>query len=171
MISLIGLPLFVWIFLLPHYQAQYWVYSKPLRLFIASDDKATGWVCNFSRFTFLREMRRKKVLEVDFNETCSSAYDLVLHSSKKALITQKMAEMQFLHDTTVVLKVDFGDDNTYGDFMWLLNLTQKFMFKHYAFFDNSFYLLGNPSPAPKTKYSDAKAAPPQIYLWARALSR
>jgi hypothetical protein len=59
MISLIGLPLFVWIFLLPHHQAQYWVYSKPLRLFIPSDDKATGWVRNFFKYLSSRDTAKK----------------------------------------------------------------------------------------------------------------
>ena len=48
--------------------------------------------------------------------------------------------------------------------MWLLNLARKFMIRHYAFFDNSFYILGNPRPAPTPKDSIAKADPPQNYL-------
>jgi hypothetical protein len=161
MISLIGLPLFVWIFPAPHHQAQDRVYSKPLRLVLPSDNTTTGWVRNFSKRTFLHDIRRKRILEVDFNEVRSAPYDSLLQY-QKALIFQKMSELQFLHDTTAVLKIDFGDDNTYGDFMWLLNLAHQLMFKHYAFFDNSFYILGNPRPAPTPK--DSKADQPQIYL-------
>lgn len=159
MISLIGLPLLVWTFLVPHHTEQYRTYSKPIRLFIPSDHRATGWVRDFSKYAFLRDIRRKKILEVDLNETWSSAYDSLLRSQKKALIIQKMSELQFLHDTTTVLKIAFGDDNTYGDFMWLLDLAHKFMFSRYAFFDNSFYFLGNPRPAPTPKDTTEKIGP------------
>ncbi len=164
MISLIGLPLLVWMFLMPQHQRPYQVYPKPLGLFIPSDDKATGWVRKFSKYTFLHDIRRKKILEVDLNETWPPESDSFLKSQKKALIIQKIAELQFFHDTTIVLKVDFGENNTYGDFIWLLNLAHQFMIKYFSYFDNSFYLLGNPRPRPTPKGSAAKADPPQIYL-------
>src|SRR5882757_1895863 len=82
MISLIGLPLFVWIFLAPHHQAQDRVYSKPLRLVLPSDEPATVWKQTFSKKTFLRDIRRKKILEVALNETRSAAYDSLLQYQK-----------------------------------------------------------------------------------------
>lgn len=106
---------------------------------------------NFSKYNFLLGIQRKKIIEVDLNEAWSSAYDSLLRSQKKSLIIQKISELQFFHDTTFVLKVDFGDNNTYGDFIWLLNLAHRFMVRYYAFFDDSFYLLGNPHAAPTPK--------------------
>ena len=164
MISLIGLPLLVWIFLLPRHREQHWIYPRPLRLAIPSDTKATSSMRYFSKYSFLRGIQRKKIIEVDLNEAWPSAYDSLLRSQKKSLIIQKISELQFFHDTTVVLKVDFGDNNTYGDFIWMLTLANRFMVRYYAFFDDSFYLLGNPRAAPTPKDSAAKPDPPEIYL-------
>ncbi len=164
-ISLIGLPLLVWIFLLPHHLEQHWTYPRPLRLAIPSETKVTGSMRNFSKYNFLREIKRKKIIEVDLNEDWRSAYDSFLRSQKESLIIQKISELQFFHDTTFILKVDFGDNNTYGDFMWLLDLSYRFRVRYYAFFDDSFYLLGNPHAAPTPKDSAAKPDPPHIYLW------
>jgi hypothetical protein len=148
MISLIGLPLLVWMFLLPHHSEQSWIYPRPLRLFIPSDGKSTRNIRIFSTYNFLSDIRGKKVLEINFNETWSPYCDSLSRSEKKDFIVRKVEDLQFLHDTTTVLKVDFGDKNTYGDFIWLLALAHKYMMKHYAFFGDAFYLLGNPRQVP-----------------------
>jgi hypothetical protein len=148
MISLIGLPLLVWMFLLPHHPEQSWIYPRPLKLFIPSERSSTRNIRLFSTYNFLSDIRGKKVLEIDFNETWSPGCDSLFISEKKDLIVRKIQDLQFLHDTTTVLKVDFGDKNNYGDFMWLLGLAHRYMLKRYAFFDDHFYLLGNPRPEP-----------------------
>jgi len=60
--------------------------------------------------------------------------------------------MQFLYDTSVVLKIKIGDSNTYGQFIWLVNQAKIYQVKRYTFFDSAFYLLANrPTDTATTK--------------------
>jgi hypothetical protein len=54
--------------------------------------------------------------------------------------------MEFTHDSTTVLKVHFGGNNTYGDFVWLLDQAVKYRCRRYAWFDDNFYFLGEAPP-------------------------
>jgi hypothetical protein len=145
MISLIGLPLLVWICLLPHRPQQHWYYRQPLRLLLPSDKRNTY---GYSKFSVLREIRGKKILDVDLNETWPPGPDSLFQEQRKDFIMKTILELQLLHDTSTVLKVDFGENNRYGDFIWLINKAHPYMVRRYAFFDDSFYLFANPRPHP-----------------------
>lgn len=148
MISLIGLPLLVWVFLLPHPPGQRWNFHQPLRLFLPSDKKVSRFVRGFSKYNVLADIRGKKILVIDLNETWPPGYDSPFIKQRKAFIEKTMLELQLLHDTSTVLRVDFGKNNTYGDFIWLVNLAHTYLLKRYAFFDDRFYLFANPRPDP-----------------------
>lgn len=66
-----------------------------------------------------------------------------LYARKLNFISQEIGRMEFLHDTSVVLKIKFGDSNTYGQFIWLVNQAKIYQVKRYTFFDAAFYILGN----------------------------
>ncbi len=62
-------------------------------------------------------------------------------------MTAEIERLVFTHDTSTVLKVDLGENNSYGDFVWLYNHMAFYKLQHYAFVDNSLYILSNrPSP-------------------------
>ena len=48
--------------------------------------------------------------------------------------------------------------------IWLLTLAHTYRVKHYSFFDDSFYLLGDPRPVPEPKDLNKKADPSHIYM-------
>jgi hypothetical protein len=64
------------------------------------------------------------------------------------LVGKELERLQFEHDTTTALKVVFGDETSYGDFMYVLNLALIYQVKRYALVDNEFYFFINPPPAP-----------------------
>ena len=147
-ISLIGLPILVLLFLHRDHQPIQPV-SKRIKFFLPSDRPDEPYISRFSKQNFLNRIKGKKVLEIDLNEPADSNRTFIMER-KRAFITRKIEELQFLHDTTAVVKVDFDDINTFSDFMWILMEAKAYQLKTYAYFDNSFYLLGTPPPAPPT---------------------
>ena len=69
-----------------------------------------------------------------------------LDTAQKDIILNEMTALNSLHDTTSVLQVNLTNENTYGDFVWVINETIKAGYKRYAFTDSSFYLFPNPVP-------------------------
>ena len=111
--------------------------QRPYRLLIPSPNKLPN--LSFSENAFLQNIKRKKTFEVDLDE---------LDTLKRSFIKRKIEDLQYLHDTTAIVKVNFLDSNTFGDFMWLLTQMHTYKVKRYAFFNNTFYILGNEPPAP-----------------------
>jgi hypothetical protein len=99
----------------------------------------------FSKYTVLRSIQGKKVNAVDLNEEVPS-YDPSRYQEKQGFIQREIGRMEFTHDSTTVLKVHFGDHNSYGDFVWLLDQAVKYRCRRYAWFDDDFYFLGEAPP-------------------------
>jgi len=97
-----------------------------------------------SKYTILQDIRGKKLNSVDLNEEAPT-YDPWFYQQKRDFIAREIGRMQFTHDSESVLKVHFGDKNSYGDFVWLLDQAVRYRCKRYAWFDDDFYFLG---PAP-----------------------
>jgi|SRR6185312_5280827 len=142
MISLIGLPILIFILL---YQGHEPVQLSPKRfkVFLPSAHPDKPNIMRFSEQNFLRKIKGKKVLEIDLNEPSGSNRTFIM-DRKRSFICRKLEELQFLHDTTAVLKVDFGRTDTFSDFVWVLLQAKAYQLKIFAYFDNSFYLLGTP---------------------------
>ena len=58
-------------------------------------------------------------------------------------LSEKLEKFKLTNDTTTVIKVDFGNSNTYGQVVWLLNQTLILQLKKWAYIDNSFYFINN----------------------------
>ena len=91
----------------------------------------------FTKQLVYQKIKGKKVVEVDLDD-----YELI--EEKKRFIVREFQRMQFTGDTLSVLKIDFGCQNTFGQFIWILNLAQIYHVKRYAFTDDSFILFANP---------------------------
>jgi hypothetical protein len=47
-----------------------------------------------------------------------------------------------------VLKIRLGDNNTYGDFVWVFNQAKVYDVKRFVYVDDAYYLFTNPPPEP-----------------------
>src|ERR1700761_4779808 len=134
MISLLGLPILLWIYA-PHQKPQ----PNVLQVFSPYEGPDTS-LYRFSKFSFLQTTKNKKLLCVDLSDPAPSR-NKDISARKLNFISQEIERMQFFYDTSVVLKIKFGDSNTYGQFVWLINQAKLHQVKRYAFFDAAFFLL------------------------------
>jgi hypothetical protein len=65
-------------------------------------------------------------------------------SRKRHFVSQEIERLEFTNDISSVLKVQFGANNTYGDYVWVLNQLFLYKVKRYAFVDNDFYVFADP---------------------------
>lgn len=115
--------------------------QRVLWLFLPYDGPNTQFL-GFSKYSFLHDIRRKKVMYIDLNYP-NPACDSNLFTKKLDYISGEIARLQFLSDTFSVLKVGLGANNTYGNFIWLVNQAKIYGVKRYALIDDNFYLLAN----------------------------
>ena len=54
--------------------------------------------------------------------------------------------VKYTYDATHIIKVHFMDENTYGQFVELVNMMAKDKHKRYLFFNDNFYILGEQPP-------------------------
>jgi hypothetical protein len=96
----------------------------------------------FSKSSFLQDIKRKKLVYINLNYP-DPANDSNLFLKKLDYISQEIARLQFLSDTFSVLKIGLGANNTYGNFIWLVNQAKIYGVKRYVLVDDNFYLLAN----------------------------
>ena len=94
----------------------------------------------FSKQSIYRQAKGKKIVEVDLRYEFFEDYQSLVQA-KHAFIVREMERMQFTNDTMSVLKIDFGPENSLGEFVWILNLAVYFNFHRYAFADESYYFF------------------------------
>ena len=93
----------------------------------------------------------------------------------KTVIERELQRLQFTNDTNRVLKIELGSPNTYGEFMYILNLLAIYRVRRYAFMDDAFFVLSNPPPINQHTtqyealldypvYSDAEYKPPTMWV-------
>lgn len=158
-ISLLGLPVLLLIFSWedkPEYTC--------LRFFLPSDKKSDPGMIRYNRDGIYEAIGKKKIETVDLSTLyISSSYNYDRQAGyidpKLNFIANEMSRLQMLHDTTVVLEVRLGEQNAYGDFVWLINQAVIYNFKRYAFIDNRFFLFPNPPPPP---FPDESAIQPLV---------
>ncbi len=85
-----------------------------------------------------------------------------LLSWKFDFISRELDRIEFTGDTNAVLRVRFGDSNTYGQFAWALNQAKTYGLRRYAFFDDDFYFLANPAPVRNYETMDLPPIDPVI---------
>ncbi|MEP7320087.1 MAG: hypothetical protein ABI921_15125 [Panacibacter sp.] len=71
-----------------------------------------------------------------------------LDEDKKRIefIKTKARELKYTYDTIHILKVHFTEDNTYGQFVELVNIMNKDRHKRYMLYKDDFYILGETPP-------------------------
>jgi len=69
-----------------------------------------------------------------------------LNVEKLDFIAQEALKLKFYHDTTQIIKVQFTEEATYGEFVQLVNSMQMNSIKRYILFNNSFYIFGEYPP-------------------------
>jgi len=143
MISLLGLPVLA-LFFLPKEKSLHTV----LRFFLPYDTvspRINSIV--FSKTYVYKSIRKKKIIAVDLDqEFFSLPFDQFLFRAKCNYILREIERIQFTNDTSSVIKIDLGESNSLATFVWVVNLTVIYKIRRWAFMDNSFFLLGNPSP-------------------------
>jgi hypothetical protein len=90
----------------------------------------------FSRSAVMAALKGRKINTVYYDENHS------LNVKKLEFIEQEAMKLKFYHDTTQVIKVHLSSDNTYGEFVQLVNIMVKDGHKRYTWIDDDFYIFG-----------------------------
>lgn len=99
-------------------------------------------VKSFSGPDMLNEWKRTKKEFITVNLTGYFPED----KKRMDFIRMEARRLKYTCDTTHILKVHFSDENTYGQFIQLVSIMQQDIHKRYAFYEDDFYILGEPPP-------------------------
>jgi len=100
----------------------------------------------FNRAGVLKRLQKKRIVSVELNDRPSLvSTDYTLYR-RSGFVLAEMGRLQFTHDTSEVLEIYFGDESTYGDFVWAFNNAVVFRFHRYVYLDNSLYFWADPAP-------------------------
>lgn len=143
LLSIIGLPI-----LLFFYWPKETVTHTYLKLFLPTDRKDDPGMIRFSKGMVYKSLEGKKTITIDlddverfYEEDNRTQY---VFSRKLHFVSQEIERLEFTNDTSTVLKIQLGANNTYGDFVWVLNQLFVYKVKRYAFVDNDFYVFADP---------------------------
>jgi hypothetical protein len=148
MISLLGLPLLLY-FIGPREP----VILTAMTIRLPTDDERPDppGMIRFSKWRTYQLLKHQKIIAVDLDEF-SHMQGTPLHNfvfwKKLDFIAGEIARRQFTHDTGSVLKIRLGDNNTYGDFVWVFNQAKVYDVKRFVYVDDAYYLFTNPPPEP-----------------------
>jgi hypothetical protein len=147
LISLIGLPI-----LLLFYTPEDTVRFCAIKVFLPSETKdSIGILEKFSTAYLYRTISNKKIISVDLDEERIGTDPEIVNfnfNRKLEFILAEMERLKFTHDTSSVLKIQLGENCSFGDFVWVLDKTILYRTHKYTFADNAFYIFANPPPQP-----------------------
>jgi len=144
LISLIGLPILLWIM-----GPQEIIRHNCIKLFLPKDKKPLPNVLAFSRYTVMTAIKGKKIIPVEFwYDPMGEPIETFNYNNKLNFVLHEIEQITYTHDTTSVLKVCLGDGISYGDFVGILNQLILHRVKRYALVDNELYIFGEPLIAP-----------------------
>lgn len=110
-------------------------YRKPeMYSLILPSIKKNGF---FTEDHFKNEVQKKKIRTYILTGTDED-------SIKFRLIREDAIRMKFTCDTSMVIKVHFRNEATYGEFFYLNRLMKTEKIKRYAFVDPAFFIFGPP---------------------------
>jgi hypothetical protein len=92
-------------------------------------------------------VKNKKIETIDLDYSSLDGFDEIEDAARARrfhFVTREIERLQFTHDTSVVLKIDLGENNSYGEFVWLYNHMAFYRIRHYAFIDKELVLKGLP---------------------------
>jgi hypothetical protein len=108
--------------------------------FILPDDTPSPqrYLKTYNAPDVLKEWRKqhKKIITIDLTG------DLQEDKKRLEFIRNEAQRLKYTYDTTSILKVHFTDENTYGQFVELLNIMIKDRHKRYMLFQDNFYVAG-----------------------------
>lgn len=90
----------------------------------------------FSSENVMQTIKQKKKLNIDLDE------DHELNKNKLEIIRVDAARLQYYGDTTTIIKVNFSADVSYKEFVFLLNILNKYKIKRYAWVYDSMIIFG-----------------------------
>jgi len=143
LISILGLPI-----LLYFMDTDNIVYHTVLRLNLATTKKDSPGIERFSEEGFFRLIKNKKKVTVDVNDDEWDDRSKYAHDRKLHFVTQEIERMQFTGDTSMVLEVRLGYNNTYGDFVRMIERARLYDVRRYAYIDDCLYFVPDPLPGP-----------------------
>ena len=141
LISIIGLPI-----LLFFYWPKATVAPTCLKVFLPTDQKDDPGMIRFSTGMVYKSLKGKKIVTINLDvERFHEEDDRTQYVFYKKLhfVSQEIERLEFTNDTSTVLKVQLGANNTYGDYVWVLNQLFIYKVKRYAFTDDNFYVYAD----------------------------
>lgn len=156
LISIIGLPM-----LLLFYWPKETEAPTCLKVFLPTDRKNDPGMIRFSTEMVYKSVKAKKIVTIDLDverlnkEENRTQY---IFNQKLHFVSREIERLEFTNDTATVLKVKLGANNTYGDYVWVLNQLFLYKVKRYAFVDNDFYVYADP-PLDHTSQSQVSSYP------------
>ena len=140
LISLLGLPLLL---LLIGPGDPKWKTS--IRLFLPRDTLADE--TRLTTGNVYEKIKNKHITSVDFWYWHShNERDEYVHYRKLHLIRNEIERLSIVHDTSRVLKIEFGEGASYGEFIWILNQLMINHVRRYVLVENTFYVFANDIP-------------------------
>lgn len=94
----------------------------------------------FSRASVMARLKGKKINTVYYDD------DHELNAIKLNFIAREALKLKFYYDTSQVIKVHLSADNTYGEFVQLVNIMVRDGHKRYTWIDDDFYIYGEEPP-------------------------
>ncbi|WP_153800227.1 hypothetical protein [Foetidibacter luteolus] len=104
-----------------------------LTMFLPSLDKKKNV---YSESGFLKSIRHKSIIHINLTGEIKED-DKIFE-----IIQLEARRLMYTRDTTHIIKVRFCDENTYGQFIQLVNMMVEDRHKRYAFINDDFYILG-----------------------------
>jgi hypothetical protein len=147
LISLIGLPILLLLF-----GPEEEVRQTAVRLFMPYDEPKDEEAAKFSKATVYESIKGKNIIAIHGEETQYDQLEHFRYNRKMNFIGSELERLQFTHDTNAVLKVEFDEENAYGDFVHVLNLAILYRVRRYTFVDNSLFLFPDPHPTHQKIY-------------------
>ena len=90
------------------------------------------------------QARNKKFISV------SLTGDVNEDEKRFEFIKNEARRLKYTNDTTNIIRVHFNEDNTYGQFVNLVNMMARDFHKRYMYYKDDFYIMGEqPTEASK----------------------
>jgi len=126
------------------------VYETTMRMLLPSESGDKPGMVIYNREGINRRLRGKKIETVELDDLPSRISPDYTMYRKSGFVLRELSRLRFAHDTSEVLKVSFGEESTYGQFVWALNNANIFLYKYYFFLDDALYYMPQPLPVRDT---------------------
>ena len=111
--------------------------TNVIRLFLPNLCKdANSFNSRFSENSVLQEVRKKKVIRVELTGDYSEDY------KRFSFIRSETQRLKYSNDTTTIMQVHFTNENSYGQFVYLISFLLEDHQKRYALVQNDLYIFG-----------------------------